>query len=78
MDSIQTLSLLTNLSPVWIILLVVWSMIWKGFALWKSAGLRQKWWFIAILVVNTIGILEIIYLLFVARGYKVEVIEKNG
>lgn len=50
---------------VWIICAVlVWSVIWKGIALWKSARHRQLVWFIVLLVVNTAGILEIIYLLF--------------
>lgn len=65
--------------PLFIFLLIglsVWSLVWKGFALWKAAGLRQKYWFIVILLVNTAGILEIIYLFFVAKSYQVEVIEK--
>ena len=47
--------------------LVVWSMIWTGLALWHSARRGQKWWFIFFLLVHTAGILEIIYLLFVAK-----------
>lgn len=45
-----------------IILLV--SVILKGYSLWYSARNDQKWWFISILTINTLGILEIIYLLF--------------
>ncbi|OHA95887.1 MAG: hypothetical protein A3C62_01840 [Candidatus Zambryskibacteria bacterium RIFCSPHIGHO2_02_FULL_39_16] len=76
MSSIQFLADLTNIHPAFIALAAIWSLIWKGLALWKSAGLRQKYWFIAILLINTLGILEIIYLFVVARNYKVEVIEK--
>ena len=47
-------------------------------ALWKAAGLRQKSWFVAMLVINTLGILEIIYLFLVARKYEVEIVEENG
>ncbi len=75
-ESINLLAELTNLHPVLIALAIVWSLIWKGFALWKSAELRHKYWFIAILVVNTLGLLEIIYLFFVAKKYKVEFVEK--
>ncbi len=39
-----------------------WSIAWKGMALWKSAHKDQKWWFIAFLVINTAGILEILYI----------------
>lgn len=49
------------------IALLVWSLIWKGFALWKSARNGQRNWFIAMLVVNTIGILEIIYLFYFSK-----------
>ena len=45
-----------------IILLFVWSLVAKGLALWRAANLKQRNWFVAILVVNTIGILELIYL----------------
>ena len=46
-----------------VLILLIWSTVWKGFALWKSGRRGQKVWFIVILVLNTAGILEIIYLL---------------
>ena len=49
---------------IWLIPLIVWSIIWKGIALWKSARNNQLAWFVVMLVLNTAGILEIIYLLF--------------
>jgi hypothetical protein len=53
---------------VWILLiLVLWVLPWKGVALWKSARLGQTKWFIALLVINTLGILEIIYIFLVAK-----------
>jgi len=42
----------------------IWSIIWKGIALWKSARYGQKVWFVVLLIVNTVGLLEIIYLAF--------------
>ena len=42
--------------------LVIWTTVWKGLALWKSARISHRWWFIILLVVNTLGILEIFYL----------------
>jgi len=48
--------------PVWLILIVIaWSLVWKGLALWKSATKRHKIWFVLILIINTIGIFEILY-----------------
>lgn len=45
-----------------IILAVVWSLYWKGKALWKAAHQDDIPWFIAILIINTLGILDILYL----------------
>lgn len=46
---------------------MLWSITWKGIALWHAAKREEKWWFIALLVINTVGILELCYLLFVVR-----------
>ena len=59
-------------NPLLLILLTAWIIVWKGMALWKASRLSHKWCFIIILVANTIGILEIIYIYFVARKYTVE------
>ncbi len=40
----------------------VWSLIWKGMALWRAAQNGDKKWFVVLLVVNTLGILDILYL----------------
>jgi hypothetical protein len=50
-----------------VVLVVLWSVFWKGLALWQSARRGQPWWFVIMLVVNTVGILEIIYLFAVAK-----------
>ena len=52
-----------------VIVLLVWSTTWKGIALWHAAKRGEKWWFIALLVLNTVGVLEILYLLFVAKAF---------
>lgn len=48
-------------------LIVLWSVFWKGLALWHSAQRKEPWWFAIMLVLNTAGILEIIYLFGVAK-----------
>lgn len=53
-----------------LLLLAVWSVIWKGIALWKAGRNNQLAWFVVMLIVNSIGILEIIYILFFARKQK--------
>lgn len=42
--------------------LYIWSLFWKGVALWRAAHYKQRNWFVVILVLSTIGILELIYL----------------
>jgi hypothetical protein len=61
-----------------IALLVIWTIIWKGIALWKSARLSHKKWFIFFLIVNTLGIGEIIYIRFIAGKYDVETVDATG
>jgi hypothetical protein len=49
----------------WIfILLLVWETVWKSLALWQAARHSQKAWYIALLLLNTVGILPIVYLQF--------------
>jgi len=49
-------------NPLLALVILVWILIWKGLALWRAAQKESKWRFIAILVFNTVGILEILYL----------------
>ncbi len=51
----------------WLILLALWTLPWKGVALWRAAKNSSKWWFIVILVLNTAAILEILYIFFFSR-----------
>ncbi len=46
------------------VILLVWSLGWKGWALWRSGKNDQRYWFVVLLVVNTLGVLELVYLLF--------------
>ena len=56
-------ALFAALLPV-ILIVALWTVIIKGYALWHAARNSQKGWFIALLVINTLGILEIIYLVW--------------
>ena len=57
-------------SPWFITLVALWTLPWKGVALWKSARQKQKVWFIVLLIVNTLAILEILYLGFFQKKKK--------
>ncbi len=51
----------------WVALLLIWTLPWKGYALWLAARNGHKIWFIALLLVNTVAILEIIYIFAIGR-----------
>jgi hypothetical protein len=55
---------LTFSQSLFVLLLIIWSVAWKGVALWKAARNNDKAWFIVLLVLNTAGILEIFYIFF--------------
>jgi hypothetical protein len=58
----QIFSTFPWLLPV-IIIAAIWDATWKIIGLWKSARNNHLAWFICIAVLNTLGILPIIYLL---------------
>ena len=49
------------------VLLAIWSLIWKGIALWKAAQNNSTAWYVAMLILNTAGILEIVYIFFFSK-----------
>lgn len=52
----------------WIfIIIILWILPWKGVALWKAAKKSETGWFIAILILNTLAILEIIYIFYFSK-----------
>lgn len=55
-------------SQPWLMVLVlIWSIPWKGVALWKAAKKNDLPWFVVLLIVNTLGILEILYIYLFSR-----------
>ena len=52
---------------VWLIPLLIWSLLWKAMALYKSARNQQLTWFIMLFFIQTVGILDLIYILFFQR-----------
>jgi hypothetical protein len=50
-----------------IYLLYLWSIIWKGIALWKAAKNDQRNWFVVLLFISTFGVLELVYLFRFAK-----------
>lgn len=46
---------------------LIWSLFWKGIALWQAANRKHITWFVLILVVNSLGLLEIAYIVYLHR-----------
>ena len=55
---------------IFLIVILIWSLVWKGFALWRAARKNSPVWFVILLIVNTIGILEILYLFVFSKSEK--------
>ncbi len=52
----------------WIIIAaIIWNIPWKGVALWKAARNDRKIWFVIMFILNTLAILEILYIFIFSR-----------
>ncbi len=52
--------------------ILIWTLPWKGIALWRSAKNDHKKWFIVLLVFNTLALLEIVYIFYFAKKNEVK------
>ncbi len=59
--------ILTGWLSVLIIPVAFWSLFWMGWALWRAAKDDSKIWFIILLLVHTVGILDIIYIFLISK-----------
>lgn len=50
-----------------IVSIALLDIVLKGFALWKAAKNNQMYWFLALLFINSAGILPVVYLLLNAQ-----------
>ncbi len=51
------------------IIIAIIVIVLKGYSLWHAARRGEKWWFVILLIVNTAGILELLYLIFVVKKW---------
>ncbi len=61
-DYLSTLTSELGISLWLLVVIVIWSMIWKLLALWKSARKGSIIWFVVLAMFNTLGILPILYI----------------
>lgn len=70
MNDLSSLPFLAVLGPLLFPVLglaVIWSLVIKGLALWKAARNGHKAWFVFILIVNALGIPELVYLIWFSK-----------
>lgn len=57
----------------WVVPLAIWDLSWKGVALWRAARRKNKWWFIALLLINSAGLFPMFYIFIIDNRTKTEV-----
>lgn len=57
-------------NALWLIPMIIWTIPWKAVALWKAARNDSKPWFIVLMLINTVGLLEIIYIFAISKKKK--------
>lgn len=56
-----------GISPWLLGIILIWSLAWKLGAMWKAARKKSIIWFVILGVVNTVGILEILYIFIFSK-----------
>ena len=68
----------SGLSLALIYLTIIWTLPWKGYALWKAAKKDHKAWFIILFLINTLAILEILYIFIFSEKHHKGILTKLG
>jgi len=71
MSYLNDLSILTSMPWYWLVIISTWVLAWKCVSMWKAARKGHAIWFVLLLVINTFGILEILYI-FLFSDLKLE------
>jgi hypothetical protein len=59
-----------NVNPWVIVVAMLWVLPWKGYALWKAARGKHNFWFIALFLLNTLAVLDILYIFVFSKMHK--------
>ena len=60
-----------------LVVLMIWSLVWKALAMWKAARKGDKIWFVVFLIINTLGILDILYIYVFSKDSKKSISNTN-
>lgn len=63
---------------IFVYLALLWSLPWKGVALWKAARNQDKIWYIVLFLINTLAILEILYIFVFSKKRHKGILRKLG
>ena len=77
MGYLTDMSMQMGISLWLLIIILIWTLFWKLMALWKSARKNDVIWFIVLALVNTVGILEILYIYVFSKMRKSNNAEKK-
>jgi hypothetical protein len=69
-ESLTQISEQLGISIWMFVLIIIWSYAWKLLAFWKSARKNSPVWFILFAFLNTVGILEILYIFIFSEKKK--------
>ena len=50
-----------------IVIITIWTIPWKVYSVWTAVKNNHKKWFVALVLLNTAGILEIFYIFKIAK-----------
>ena len=65
-----------GISVVLLVVIAIWSMVWKLLGLWKAARKGSVVWFVVLALINTVGILPMLYIFVFSHMRKPKPVEK--
>jgi len=57
-------------AAIFLAVVSIWELAWKGIALWRAGRNNHLGWFVAILILNTMGLLPILYIFVFSKPKK--------
>lgn len=63
----QVIDGMSNEQLALLLLVQVWDLIWKSFALWRAARNKDIFWFVLLILINSAGLLPAFYLFYMSK-----------
>ncbi|MEK6757962.1 MAG: DUF5652 family protein [Nanoarchaeota archaeon] len=70
MDYFTDMSVQLGIPLILLIVIIIWEVVWKLIAMWKAAKNNSSIWFVVLAVVNSVGILPILYIFLFSKVSK--------